>query len=64
MTLWLRSGRVSGAFSARETDDIKRRLADRDLDVKPRTSKRSSANSLTRADCERIGVALRDWLRS
>jgi hypothetical protein len=64
MTLWLRSGRVSGAFSAREADEIKRRLADRDLDVKPRTSKRSTANSLTRADWERIGIALQKWLRS
>jgi hypothetical protein len=52
---------VINTLSAREAEEIRRRLADRDLDVKPRTSKRSMANSV---DWERVRQQLQRELRS
>jgi hypothetical protein len=54
-------GRMSKTFSSREYEEIARQLADRDLDIKPHASKRSTADSL---DWERIRDALLNGLNS
>jgi hypothetical protein len=61
MVMWMQSGRMSKTFSSADYEEISQRLAGRDLDVKPRTSKRSPANSV---DWERVRDALLNALNS
>lgn len=49
-------------LSARQVDQLKRRQSDRDLDATPRPYV-PKANS-DRADWERVGQQLRNWLKS
>jgi hypothetical protein len=52
--------RVINTLSARKTDEIKRRLADRDLNVTPRTAPASRSS----VDWEEVRLALRRALKS
>jgi hypothetical protein len=47
---WMRA-----QLSAREAEALKRRLADRDLDVKPRAYLKKSTAAADRVDWERLG---------
>jgi hypothetical protein len=55
---WMR-----GQLSAQDTEAIKRQLANKDLDIKPRPYV-PKPNSADRADWERVGQQFLSWLRS
>jgi hypothetical protein len=54
--------RVINTLSAREADELKRRLADRDLNITPKGPKASRSTSA--ADWERVRLQLLRALRS
>jgi hypothetical protein len=53
--------RVINTLSAREADELKRRMADRDLKITPKLGPKASRNS---ADWEQVRLALRRAFKS